>query len=131
MTTTQHQDLQDMTFQMAVAFSDIRAVERVFLLIDHKTGTITKTKELSDKHFINALSNKNLIVDLKSQQVFDHGKRDWKDISEERKADSINSKKGRRAGKRSGKTKEAKGPSSTNRKTGRGTRRKHNDSDET
>jgi len=114
--TNQQQDLVDTTFAMAQLFSDIKSMKRIFLIIDQKTLKISKTEELSDKHFTNAIGNKTIIVDLKSQQVFDYGKRDWQDISEEHKAGTSNKKKSGRAGSGSGATKKKKRTPSTNRK---------------
>lgn len=112
--TNQQQDLVDTTFAMAQLFSDIKSMKRIFLIIDQKTLKISKTEELSDKHFTNAIGNKTIIVDLKSQQVFDYG--NWQDISEERKAGSTNKKKSGRTGSGSDAAKKKKRTPGTNRK---------------
>lgn len=124
---TQQQELQDMTMSLAQAFSDIRSMKRFYLVIDKKSQKITKTLELSDKHFDKTL----MIIDVKSQQVFDHAKADWQDISEERKANLANTAKNKRVERRDRKTKKAKGTQSTHRKTRRSTGRKRADTDET
>lgn len=129
--THQLRDLQDMTMQMAQAFSDLNIMTRSFIIVDLNTNTITKTFQLSDKHFSNAIGKKIMIVDLKSQQVFDHERADWQDITEERKAVNARKTTGGRTAKRSKAAAGKKGTSGTNRKTRGSTRRKRTDADET
>lgn len=128
--TNQLSDLRDMTMQMGQTFSDLNIMKRCFLIVDLNTNQITKTLELSDKHFSNALGKKIIIVDLKSQQVFDYERADWQDITEEPKAPAARKAASGGTGKRSKKTAGKKRASSTNRKTRGSTSGKRADDDE-
>lgn len=128
--TNQLSDLRDMTMQIAQTFSDLNMMKRCFLIVDLETNKITKALELSDKHFSKAVGKKIVIVDLKSQQVFDYERADWQDITEEPKAPAARKAASGGIGKRSKKTTGKKRASSTNRKTRGSPSGKRTDADE-
>jgi hypothetical protein len=89
--------LMDWTMDMAIAFSDMKNMPRIYLILNKQSFKFEKTQELKSEHFWKAMDNKVALIDIKGQQVYNHEKLEWESIKEESRADQT----GKRAHKRS------------------------------
>jgi hypothetical protein len=91
--------LRDLTMDLAIAFSEIEQLPRMYLMMNKKSFEILKVKELTPKHFAMVMRGQIIVVDIKSQQVFDNEKHDWEAIKEELSVSNTNKRKNGRVGR--------------------------------